>query len=111
MRLKRCKRHLVWAIGITKYGRITIARNGNETECKNIPGNCGCIHAEINLLKKITPVVVFVSYSPCLNCAKALHKAGVKYVFYLRKYRKREGVLYLLENGVTVKGIFEGWIL
>lgn len=102
--LKRCKRMTIYTYGVDRFGDIEYARNGNTSECRNIPGNCGCIHAEINLLEKMPhPERVWVSHSPCLNCSKALHRAGVKKVYYTEPYRILDGIKYLESNGVEVK--------
>ncbi len=95
----------VHAMGIDAEGNTEHARNGNPGKCKGADavGICGCTHAEAKLLKVMpNPVVVFVSHAPCLECAKLLVKAGVKSVFYLKEYRKTEGVDYLLSNHLAV---------
>lgn len=99
----RCRRMTVHAIGTDMRGNIAYARNYNTHECLNIPGRCGCIHAEAALLQTMPdPVVVVVSHSPCLNCAKLLHDAGVEAVYYMNEYRLLDGVEYLRQNGVKV---------
>lgn len=99
----KCKRATVYATGI-RGTEIVSARNGNESDsCTEIPGKCGCIHAEINLLKKMpNPIEVVITMSPCLNCAKALVDAGVKKVSYLNDYRLLDGLNYLKDNGVLI---------
>lgn len=72
-------------------------------------------HAEISALidagenfkaKDYAGSSLFVSLSPCLRCAEALVKAGVKEVFYLEEYdRETEGLKFLKENGVRVEKI------
>jgi len=102
---KKCKRMTVYAMGIDREGNIEWARNGNKslTGCKEIPGMCGCIHAETNLLKRMpNPISVTLSHSPCINCAQNLVRAGVKTVSFLKRYRKSEGVDYLEDSGVEV---------
>lgn len=105
MPYSQCKRMVVHAIGYDSVGDIAYARNGNPGRCRgeHAVGNCGCIHAEAMLLKKMNnPVAVSVSHAPCLNCAKLLVAAGVKAVTYLKPYRLTDGVDYLLEHGVLV---------
>lgn len=44
---------------------------------------------------------VYVVWSPCIDCAKALLQAGIKKVFYNKKYeRDTRGIDFLQENGV-----------
>ena len=98
-----CKRYTVRAVGVQGY-TVEVAENHNETECKNIPRACGCKHAEIALLEKMPhPEQVYITHSPCLDCAKALVEAGVKQVHYLEEYRILDGVNYLRENGVIAE--------
>lgn len=103
-----CKRMTVYAVGIDEDYNMVRTRNGNYGECENIPGACGCMHAEIRLLSRMpNPVIVYVSHSPCLNCAKALVKAGVNVVYYTEPYRILDGINHLEENGVQVRQVPE----
>lgn len=98
----------VRALGVKQLdGQLEVqyAENGNYTAegCKNEIGNCGCTHAEINLLKILpNPTLVVVSHSPCENCAKELIKAKVQKVIYVTKYRIETGINLLESNGVAV---------
>lgn len=45
---------------------------------------------------------VYVVWSPCIDCAKALLQAGIKNVYYYQKYeRDTRGIDFLQENGVN----------
>lgn len=102
-KMKPCKRLHVQAIGITDNFQFSYAENGNLNECTGEPGNCGCKHAEANLLKLMPqPSYVVLTHSPCFKCATLLHEAGVKTVMYKTQYRKTEGIIYLIRNGVQV---------
>lgn len=90
---------------------LSIGYNGNARGLANScdreePGNCGCIHSEINALLKLDYTepekVMFVTDSPCVACAKAIINAGVGRVFYLRQYRRTEGVDLLRQVGISV---------
>lgn len=68
-------------------------------------GNCGCTHAEINCLIKSRSdrdIVMFVSQSPCINCAKAIINAGIRKVFYRYEYRDDSGLKLLKKAKVEV---------
>jgi len=99
--MSKCKRMTVTAIGI-RGNYIQRATNYNETECKNIPGACGCVHAEIALLKKINPKIIIVTHSPCVNCAKAIVKSNAQVVIYENEYRIKDGIELLKKNGIEV---------
>lgn len=46
---------------------------------------------------------LYVTYSPCLDCAKLLSAAGIARVFYKRQYdRTPEGIDYLKRHGIPV---------
>lgn len=106
--LKPCKRMRVEAWGIDRDGNIAFATNGNETECKNIVGACGCVHAEANLLKKMKyPLKVLLSHSPCASCAAALYLADVEEVYYVKGYRVKDGIDILVSKGVKVVSVNE----
>lgn len=104
MRYSPCKRLEVWAYGVDRNDTDHSAFNGNLEVCTGVVGNCGCVHAEDRLLQEMkhAPLTVAISHSPCLECAKALVKAGVESVLYETEYRLTEGLDYLRSNGVYV---------
>lgn len=103
MSASKCKRMVVNALGCNSLGKVEHGRNYNLTKCTQEEGNCGCVHAEIALLKKMpNPEIVVVTHAPCLKCAEALVTAGVRHVYFLVSYRKWNGVDYLIDNGVLV---------
>lgn len=109
-----CKRLQVGAV-ITDVDHLTvlgIGYNGNARGLPNtcdsdVPGQCGCIHAELNALIKAPGIVakhLFCSDAPCVACAKAAINANVTRVFYRRVYRDNRGLLTLAQaNVVAVK--------
>ena len=97
--MSNCKRMTVKAIGVRgKY--IQTATNNNVSECKDVPGACGCTHAEIALLKKINPKIIIVSHSPCLDCAKAILKSDTQILVYENEYRLKDGLELLRKNNI-----------
>ena len=89
---------------------LAIGYNGNARGLPNkcdssVPGQCGCIHSEVNALVKAPGAtrdkVVFVTSSPCVMCAKLMVNSGVTHVFYRRAYRDPSGVELLASAGVT----------
>lgn len=73
--------------------------------CK-IDGKYGCVHAEINALIKChndTPgKVMFVSLSPCKQCAAAIINApgGFSTVYFLEQWKDTTGVELLKKAGI-----------
>lgn len=89
---------------------VAIGYNGNAKGLPNkcdssVPGNCGCIHSEVNALVKapggMRDKVVFVTDSPCVMCGKLMINSGVTHVFYRRPYRDPTGLELLSAAGVT----------
>jgi dCMP deaminase len=89
---------------------VAIGYNGNARGLPNrcdskVPGQCGCIHSEVNALVKapgsIKDKVVFVTSSPCVMCGKLMINSGVTHVFYRELYRDPSGIELLAEAGVT----------
>ena len=91
---------------------LSIGYNGdhkggsNERESME-PGHSGFIHAEINALIKLDynnpkPKTMFLTLSPCRQCAKAIINGGIQRVVYLVKYRDTTGIQLLYEKGVEV---------
>ncbi len=89
---------------------VAIGYNGNARGLPNrcdstVPGNCGCIHSEVNALVKAPGTakdkVVFVTNSPCVMCAKLMMNSGVTHVFYRLAYRDPSGIELLASAGVT----------
>jgi dCMP deaminase len=68
------------------------------------------LHAETNALAKIARSTnssegssLFVTHEPCLDCAKIIHQAGIKEVFYRNPYPRANGGAEFLKNcGVEV---------
>jgi dCMP deaminase len=82
---------------------IAVGYNGNAAglpnECdSDVPGACGCIHAEANAVvncdsPRSTEKIVFSTHLPCVACAKLLINLGnVREVLYLHDYRIRVGL-------------------
>jgi dCMP deaminase len=89
---------------------LAIGYNGNARGLPNrcdstVPGQCGCIHSEVNALIKapgaVKDKVMFVSNSPCVMCAKLIINSGVTHVFFRRVYRDPSGIELLASVGVT----------
>lgn len=88
---------------------LAIGYNGNAKGLPNrcdssVPGQCGCIHSEMNALVKapgaVKDKVVFVTDSPCVMCAKLMINSGITHVFFRRPYRDPSGIELLQRAGV-----------
>ena len=91
---------------------LAIGYNGNyaggphEPESLD-PGCSGFIHAEVNALIKLDfnnpkRKKMYLTLSPCRQCAKAIINAGVSQVIYLEQYRDTSGIQLLSKCGIDV---------
>jgi len=79
----------------------------NEVE-SNEPGQSGFIHAEINALIKCDfnnpkRKKMYLTLSPCRQCAKAIINGGIEEVIYLEEYRDTSGIKLLTDSGVVAR--------
>jgi dCMP deaminase len=70
------------------------------------------LHAETNAIAKLAKstesgdgAVLFVTHSPCLDCAKLIFQSGIRSVFYRNSYRSTDGTTFLERSGVTVEQV------
>lgn len=107
-----CKRQQNGAV-VTSYDMrrvLSIGYNGsphNTPDCAGgEPGDCGCIHAEMNaLLKKFSPehAYIFITTSPCIVCAKAMLQTNIKGIFFIDYYRDTSPLEYLRLYGTNLE--------
>lgn len=65
------------------------------------------IHAEMNVLRKVWTwtsrrCYIFVTHTPCVNCAREIIRKRVKRVYYLENYGNSQGTELLRSHGVSV---------
>ena len=70
------------------------------------------LHAETNAIAKVSRSTnssegasLFVTHAPCLNCAKIIHQAGIKEVFYRNSYRNDDGIIFLQRCVINVQKV------
>lgn len=68
------------------------------------------LHAETNAIAKLArsnesglDADIFVTHSPCLDCAKLIYQAGIRRVYYSVSYRDDSGINFLKNSGVEVE--------
>lgn len=96
---------------------LSLGYNGNAAGLSNVPqseepGCSGLLHAEINALLKLDynnpkDKVMYLTLSPCTNCAIAVINSGIKKVVYKEKYRDDTGIKMLNKAGVKVEQYIE----
>jgi len=68
------------------------------------------LHAESNAIAKLArssesgeDSAIFITHSPCLDCAKMIYQSGITQVYYGQEYRSKDGVDFLKKCNVTVE--------
>lgn len=88
--------------------------SGFENNCEDSEGLTKpyVLHAEANAITKVaasnnnsTGATIYVTNSPCLECAKLIIQAGIRRVVYATAYRITEGVDLLRQAGIRVDHI------
>ena len=110
-----CKRRQVGALIVKNKSIISDGYNGTpsgfENICEDEQGVTKkyVLHAEANAITKVAAstnncsgATVYVTASPCIECAKLIIQAGIKRVVYSEEYHLRDGVELLQHAGVEV---------
>ena len=70
------------------------------------------LHAESNAIAKLAKshnrgdwASIFVTHSPCLDCAKLIHQSGISRVYFGENYRDDAGSKFLTKSGVEVNKV------
>lgn len=73
------------------------------------------LHAETNAIAKLAKstesgldATMFITHSPCLDCAKLIYQSGINSVYYRDAYRSEEGIDFLRQSGISVEQIEKG---
>ena len=111
-----CKRRQVGALIVKEKMIISDGYNGtpsgfeNVCEDENNVTKPYVLHAEANAITKIARsgnnsdgATLYVTTSPCIECAKLIIQAGIKRVVYGEKYRIEDGIRLLERAGIELK--------
>lgn len=110
-----CKRRQVGALLVSNNMIISDGYNGTPSGFEN---NCEdhdnvsfpyVLHAEANAITKVARsnnssngATLYVTASPCMECAKLIIQSGIQRVVYGEKYRLMDGVELLQKAGIQV---------
>ena len=108
-----CLRRKVGALIVKDKMIISDGYNGTPSGFENVcEDNEGLtkpyvLHAEANAITKISRsgnnsqgATLYVTASPCIECAKLIIQAGLKRVIYSEKYRLTDGIDLLERAGI-----------
>uniref|UniRef100_UPI0040297D45 dCMP deaminase family protein n=1 Tax=Segatella hominis TaxID=2518605 RepID=UPI0040297D45 len=110
-----CKRRQVGALVVKDKMIISDGYNGTPSGFENICEENDItkpyvLHAEANAITKLARSsnnsdgsTLYVTASPCIECAKLIIQAGIKRVVYAEKYRLNDGILLMERAGIKVE--------
>lgn len=110
-----CNRRKVGALIVKDKMIISDGYNGTPSGFENVCEDDNnvtkpyVLHAEANAITKVAAssnssagATIYVTSSPCIECAKLIIQSGIKRVVYSEKYRVEDGCLLLKRAGVQV---------
>ena len=112
-----CKRRKVGALLVKDRMIISDGYNGTPSGFENICEEDGVtkpyvLHAEANAITKVAKsgnssegATLYVTASPCLECAKLIIQSGIKRVVYRDEYRLTDGIDLLRRAGIEVERV------
>lgn len=110
-----CKRRQVGALLVKNKMIISDGYNGtpsgfeNKCEDENNTTRPYVLHAEANAITKVARsnnssegATLYVTSSPCIECAKLIIQAGITRVVYSESYRLEDGINLLKKANIDV---------
>ncbi len=114
-KLSHCKRKQVGALIVKERMIISDGFNGtpsgfdNCCEDENGKTKWEVLHAEANAILKVASstqsaqgATLYITLSPCTECSKLIHQAGIKRVVYANAYKDLSGIEFLEKAGVAI---------
>ena len=115
-KLSHCKRKRVGALIVKDRMIISDGFNGTPTgfdnccEDENGATKWEVLHAEANAILKVASstqsaknATLYVTLSPCTQCSKLIHQAGIKRVVYANAYKDDAGIKFLEKCNIKVE--------
>jgi len=119
-KLSHCKRRQVGALIVKDRMIISDGYNGTpsgfENYCEDDEGYTKwyVLHAEANAILKVAAstqsckgATLYITLSPCKECSKLIHQAGITRVVYLEAYKDNSGIGFLEKADVQLTHINE----
>ncbi|OAB80452.1 deoxycytidylate deaminase [Cochleicola gelatinilyticus] len=114
-KLSYCKRKQVGALIVKDKMIISDGYNGTptgfENVCEDEEGDTKwyVLHAEANAILKVASstqscngATLYITMSPCKDCSKLIHQAGIKRLVYHHDYKDNSGIKFLEKAGVNI---------
>jgi dCMP deaminase len=117
-KLSYCKRKQVGAVIVKDKMIISDGYNGTpsnfENFCEDDEGYTKwyVLHAEANAILKVASstqscknATLYITLSPCKECSKLVHQAGITRVVYNEAYKDNSGIKFLEKAGIEIEHI------
>jgi len=117
-KLSYCKRAQVGSLIVKDGMIISDGFNGAPTGYNNDCEDCDdktlwyILHSEANAILKCAKngvsckdATIYLTHSPCKECAKLIYQSGIKRLVYNTEYRDNEGIEFLSESGLDIQFI------
>lgn len=117
-KLSHCKRKQVGALIVKERMIISDGYNGTptgfENYCEDDEGYTKwyVLHAEANAILKVAAstqsckgATLYITLSPCKECSKLIHQAGIIRVVYQEGYKDDSGLEFLARAGIELQRI------
>ncbi|MCH9660468.1 MAG: dCMP deaminase family protein [Bacteroidetes bacterium] len=117
-KLSYCERKQVGALIVKDKMIISDGYNGTPTGFENICEDDEgytkwyVLHAEANAILKVASstqsckgATLYITMSPCQQCSKLIHQAGISRLVFHQAYKDDSGVRFLKKAGVDVAHI------
>lgn len=119
-KLSHCERKKVGALIVKDRMIISDGYNGTptgfENYCEDEEGYTKwyVLHAEANAILKVAAstqscngATLYITMSPCKECSKLIHQAGITRLVYSIDYKDNSGLDFLEKAGIELKQITE----
>ena len=117
-KLSHCKRKKVGALIVKNKMIISDGYNGTPTGFENICEDDDnytkwyVLHAEANAILKVAKstnsclgATLYLTLSPCKECAKLIHQSGIKRLVYSKRYKDLSGLKFLEKAQIEIQHI------
>ncbi|MBI1315455.1 CMP deaminase [bacterium] len=114
-KLSYCRRRQVGSLIVKDRMIISDGYNGTpsgfENDCEDEEGltRWYVLHAEANAILKVAGsthscrgATLYLTLSPCRDCSKLIHQAGIVRLVYLHAYKDTSGLEFLIKAGVQI---------
>ena len=86
-----------------------------ELDRKELRTKPEVLHAEANAITKLARspesglgATIFITHSPCIECAKLIFQSGIETAYYRDDYRNSQGIDFLKQSGVWIHKVEKG---